>query len=65
MTWNVTVELRTYKSASTEVMREEDLFYFSDSQVLQSSSLLSLKPTGRLPLILIGAASVERVEAEM
>lgn len=65
MAWKMTVELRTYKSASSKVMREEDLFYFRDSQVLQSSSLLSLKPTGAFPLILIGAASVERVKGEM
>lgn len=61
----MTVELRTYKSASAKVMREEDLFYFRDSQVLQSSSLLSLKPTGGFPLILMGAVSVERVKGEM
>lgn len=65
MAWKMTVELSTYKSASTKVMREEDLFYFRDSQVLKSSSLLSLKPIGGFALILIGAASVERVKGKM
>lgn len=65
MARKMTVELRTYKSASTKVMREEDLFYFRDSQVLQRSRLLTLKPIGGFALILIGAASVERVKGRM
>lgn len=61
----MTAELRTYKLASSKVTREEDLFYFRDSQILQRFSLLSLKPTGVFPLISIGAGSVERMKGEL
>jgi len=32
--WKMTAELSAYESASSKVMREEDLFCFRDSEVL-------------------------------